>query len=82
MQSRNMTCYFLLWYALIADIEIESKQFSDPYGTWNIVVVQGIFKITLLEHYATIYLDSNKIQLGSGIICRLADKFCTDVEYG
>ena len=57
-------------------------QFSDPYGTWNNVVVQAIFKITLQEHYATIHLNSNKIQLGSGIICTLPDTFCTDVEYG
>ena len=36
-------------------------QFSDPYGTWNNVVVQTIFKITLQEHYATIHLNSNRI---------------------
>ena len=57
-------------------------QFSDPYGTWNNVVVQAIFKITLHEHYAIIHLNSNKIQLGSGIICTLSATFCTDVEYG
>ena len=57
-------------------------QFSDPYGTWNNVVFQAIFKITLQEHYATIHINSNKIQLGSGIICTLSDTFCTDVEYG
>ena len=42
-------------------------QSSDRYGTWNNVVVQATFKITLHEHYATIHLNSNKIQLGSGI---------------
>ena len=46
-------------------------EFSDPYGTWNNDVVQAIFKITLQEHYATIHLNSNKIQLGSGITCTL-----------
>ena len=58
-------------------------QFSDLYGTWNTsnVVVQAIFKITLQKHYATIHLNSNKIQLGSGIICTLSDTYCTDVEY-
>ena len=56
-------------------------QFSDPYGTWNSVVVQAIFKITMQEHYATIHLNSNKIQLGSGIICTLSNTFCTDVKY-
>ena len=54
-------------------------QFSDPYGTWNNVVVQAIFKITLQEHYATIHLNANKIQLESSIICILLNTF---VEYG
>ena len=57
-------------------------QFSDPSGTWNNVVGQTIFKITLQEHYLTTYLNSNKIQLWSGIICTLSDIYCTDVEYG
>ena len=57
-------------------------QFSDSYGIWNNVVIQAIFKIILQGHYATIHLNSNKIQLGSGVICTLSDKFCTDVEYG
>ena len=57
-------------------------EFSDPYGTWNNVVVQVIFKITLQEYYATIHLNSNKIQLGSGIICTLSVTYCTGVENG
>ena len=39
-------------------------------------------KITFQEHYATIHINSNAIQLGSGIICTLSDTFCIDVEYG
>ena len=39
--------------------------------------------ITLQEqHYLTIHLNSNKIQLGSGIICTLSDTYCTEVEFG
>ena len=57
-------------------------QFSDPYRTWNNVLVQAIFKITLQEHCTTIHLNSNKIQLGSGMMCTLSDTYCTDVEYG
>ena len=30
-------------------------QFSYPYHTWNSVVVQAIFKLTLQEHYATVH---------------------------
>ena len=59
-----------------------ATQFSNPYGTWNNVVVQAIFKITLQEQYATIHLYSNKIQLGSGIICTLSDTYSIDVQYG
>ena len=54
-------------------------QFSNPYVIWNNVVVQAIFKITLHEHCATIHLNSNKIQLGPGIMCTLSDTYCTDV---
>ena len=43
---------------------------------------QAIFTITLQEHYLTIHLNSNQIQLGSEIICTLSDTYCTDVEYG
>ena len=36
-------------------------QFSDPYETWNNVVVQAIFKIRLQEHQATIHLNWNTL---------------------
>ena len=68
--------------SITSNWEYTGTQLSDPYGTWNNVVVQAIFKITLQEHYATIHFNSNKIQLGSGIICILSDIYCTDVEYG
>ena len=62
--------------------DFTGTQCSDPYGTWNNVVVQAIFKITLQEHYATIHLNSNEIHLGSGIICTPSVTYCTDVEFG
>ena len=68
--------------SLTPNEDCTGTQFSDPYGTWNNVVVQAIFKITVQERYATIHLNSNKIQLGFGIICTLSDTFCTDVEHG
>ena len=60
-------------------------QFSDPYGTWNNVVVQTIFKMSLQEHHAAIHLNSNKIQLGSRIICtrlRVYSYVNSRAEYG
>ena len=41
------------------------RQFSDSYRTWNNVVVRTKFKTTLQEHYATIHLNLNRIQLES-----------------
>ena len=40
--------------SVIPNGDCTSRQFSDPYETWNDVVIQAIFKITLQEHYATI----------------------------
>ena len=42
--------------------------YSDPFGTWKNVVVQGTVKITLSEQIAQIKLNSNTIHLQSGTI--------------
>lgn len=57
-------------------------QYSDPYGTWDDVVVQGIAKITLKSSYVPVQLNSGKIILKSGTICALKDGFCIDSENG
>ena len=54
--------------------------YSDNYGTWDNVFVQGIVKITLLEEYAKVNLHNDKIQLNSGSICKFSDKHCIDIE--
>ena len=55
-------------------------QFSDPYGTWNSVVVQAIFKIILKGHYVTVHLNTDKIQLRSEVICTLSKAYCTHMD--
>ena len=55
-------------------------EFSDPYGTWNRVEVQAMFKITLQEHYATVHLNTDKIKLRSGVICTLPKTYCIGME--
>lgn len=55
-------------------------QYSDPYGTWDDVVVQGIVKITLKSSYVPVQLHSGKIILKSGTICNLKEGFCIDSE--
>ena len=44
----------MVWCSVTPNGDCTGTQFSDPYGTWNDIVVQAIFKITLQEHYATI----------------------------
>lgn len=57
-------------------------QYSDPYGTWDDVVVQGIARITLKSSYVPVQLNSGKIILKSGTICTLKEGFCIDSEDG
>ena len=59
--------------SVIPNHDCTDTQFSDPYKIWNNVVVQAIFKTILQEHYAAIHLNSNKIQLGTVIICTRLD---------
>ena len=54
------------------------SQYSDLFGTWENVIVHGKYRITLQEYYATINLNTDKIQLKSGIICPLSETQCTD----
>ena len=50
----NETSYHTVTFAgsITTNGDCTGTQFSDPYGTWNSVVVQAIFKIILQEHYA------------------------------
>lgn len=57
-------------------------QFSDPYGTWDDVVVQGVVKITLKSSYVPVQLNTGRIILKSGTVCVLKEGFCIDSEDG
>ena len=56
--------------------------YSDPFGTWENVVVQGTIKKSLSEQTAEIKLNSNTIHLRSGTIFSLSDSHCIDQEGG
>ena len=56
--------------------------YSDPYGDWESVVVQGTLKITMQEQKARVDLSNNLIHLRSGTPCTLSDATCMDVEGG
>ena len=56
--------------------------YSDPFGTWESVVVQGIVKTTLTEQEGRIKLNSNALHLRSGTACSLSEGSCIDSEGG
>lgn len=56
--------------------------YSDPYGTWGDVIVLGTIKITLQDYVADVRLNTNRVQLRSGVACELSATRCTDLEGG
>ena len=80
----NETSYHIVTLAgsITTNSHCTGAQFADPYDTWNSVVVQTKFKITLQEHYATVHLNTNKIQLRSGVIYTLSKTYYTDMQDG
>lgn len=64
------------------DGSCKGVQYSDPYGTWDDVVVQGIAKVTIKSSYVPVQLNTGKIMLKSGTICTLKEGFCIDSENG
>lgn len=56
------------------------SQYSDPYGTWDKVVVQANVKITLRNYLASIKISSNELILQSGLHCKVPDGHCLDID--
>ena len=67
---------------LNSDGKCNGAAYSDAYGSWESVVVQGTIKITVQEQIAPIKLDNNQIILRSGTKCTLSDETCIDIEGG
>ena len=80
----NATNYYgvTLGGSITRDGHCKGTQYTDPYGTWDNVVVQGTVKITLQDYYATVNLNTNRINLRSGVACSLSEGECTDLEGG
>lgn len=66
--------------SITADGKCSGAQYSDNYGTWQNVVVQGTITITLQTYKASINLETNQIHLNSGTICQYTDQKCIDIE--
>lgn len=73
---------FMLAGSLKQDGTCAGSQYSDPYGSWTNVVVQGLARITLKSGTAAVKVDSNQIRLRSGTTCTLHTGFCIDYEDG
>lgn len=80
----NQTAYHSLTLAgtISNDGTCKGTQYSDPYGTWDNVVVQGVAKISLKSSYVPVQLEHGKVRLRSGTICTLSDGFCFDSDDG
>lgn len=55
-------------------------QYSDPYGTWENVVVQASVRITTRKLELPIKYASNEAVLPSGARCRATDGECNDAD--
>lgn len=57
-------------------------QYSNPYGTWDDVIVQAVVKISFRSSHIPVQLNSGKIILKSGTVCALSESFCVDSDDG
>ena len=56
--------------------------YSDHFGTFDDVLVQGYIKITLTKYIAKVDIKNNKTMLRSGTVCALNDGYCIDMQDG
>src|SRR5580765_4478615 len=80
----NQTSFHSLTLAgrISNDGSCKGTQYSDPYGTWDDVIVQAVVKISLRQSHAPVKLNPGKIILKSGTVCVLSDSFCLDSDDG
>jgi len=64
------------------DGKCSGGSYSDPYGTWSDVLVMGSVKITLHDYTADVRINSNQVQLRSGMTCEFGSVECIDIEGG
>lgn len=64
------------------DGDCEGTSYTDPFGSWEDVIVLASVTITLGEHQGRVNLNTDKVYLKSGTVCLLSDGFCIDQEGG
>lgn len=62
------------------DGRCSGTQFSDPFGTWDNVVVQGTVKITTRSLQLPVRYNTNEVILPSGARCHVTDGECNDAD--
>lgn len=64
------------------DGKCSGTQYSDPFGTWNSVVVQASIKVTLRTFQGAIKHATNNLILPSGKRCQASNGECLDMDGG
>lgn len=64
------------------DGQCSGAQYSDPFGSWQAVVVMGVVRISLRSMSARVKIDNSKIYLPSGYNYPLGAGYCADPEGG
>lgn len=80
--NQTVTRPILITGALDNDGKCEGGTYSDPYGTWDSVVVQGSIKISLRDYTAQVNVNTDKVHLRSGTSCDLSEGRCVDFDGG
>jgi hypothetical protein len=78
----NSTNYRTITLAgsVAVDGTCHGSQYSDAYGTWNNVVVEGSIYITYKSYHATTKPSQDLIILRSGTYCKISDLTCVDED--
>ncbi|XP_032681742.1 uncharacterized protein LOC116849068 [Odontomachus brunneus] len=78
----NTTNYrsLILAGTISVDGSCHGSQFSDPYGTWNDVVVEAFLSVIFWDYYASTKTSQNLLILKSGTHCRISDLTCIDED--
>lgn len=66
--------------SVTSDGKCSGAQYSDPYGTWQNVIVQGTVRMSLSSHQAITNTETNQLHLKSGSVCKYSDGNCVDIE--
>lgn len=60
----------------------QGGSYSDAFGSWDDVVVQGYVAVTLTDYTADADTSQDQIKLRSGVVCKTSSEGCMDIENG